>query len=76
MICLGDCNGDGVVTIDEIIVMVNIDLDNQPISACPSGTNGSVTVADIIMAVNNALDGCGHTGQRLNALPAHYGFRR
>ena len=62
MICIGDCNGDGMVTIDEIIVMVNIALGDKPISACPQGTRGSVTIADIIMAVNNALLGCGHTG--------------
>ena len=30
--CLGDCNGDGVVTIDELVLGVDIALGDQPIS--------------------------------------------
>ncbi len=61
MICIGDCNGSGLVTIDEIITLVDIALGDKPVSACPQGTTGSVNIADIIMAVNNDLYGCGHT---------------
>ena len=53
------------MTINEIIVMVNIALNLQPIENCEAGDpdhKGSITVADIIKAVNNALLGCGHTG--------------
>jgi len=46
------------VTIDEIIILVNIALGEQPLSACEAGHPGTVTVAEIIMAVNNALSGC------------------
>ncbi len=45
--------------------MVDIALDQKPITECEAGDpdhKGSITVADIIMAVNNALLGCGHTG--------------
>ena len=60
--CVGDCNGDGEVTVNEIITMVNITLGSAPASACtaadPNG-DGVVSIADIIAAVNNSLDGCG-----------------
>jgi hypothetical protein len=54
----GDCNGDGFVTIEELIVGVNISLGNQPITNCPAyDTNGDgeVTIEELIQAVNNAL---------------------
>jgi len=63
--CIGDCNGDGHVTIDEIITGVNIALGNADLSTCESyDINGQVTVAAILTAVNEALNGCpaGATG--------------
>lgn len=59
--CLGDCNGDGQVTVDEIVTMVNIALGNATITSCPNGDfdgGGTVTVDEIITALNLALDGC------------------
>jgi hypothetical protein len=59
--CAGDCDGDGFVTIDEILTAVNIALGNSQISDClPSDTNGDgrITVDEILTAVNNALNGC------------------
>jgi hypothetical protein len=59
--CVGDCNGDGVVTIDEIITGVDIALGNADISACENfdaNGDGLVTVDEILTAVNNALNGC------------------
>jgi len=59
--CVGDCNGNAAVTIDELIALVNIALGNHDVSACDAGDgdgNGEVTVAEIIHAVNHALDGC------------------
>lgn len=59
--CVGDCNGDGVVTVNEIIIGVNIALGNQTLDQCPSfdaNGNGAVTVDELIKAVNNALNGC------------------
>ncbi len=60
--CVGDCNGDGEVTVNDTIVMVNIALEAKPVTACPAGDangDGEVTVNEIIRAVNNALVGCG-----------------
>jgi len=56
----GDCNGDRVVTIDELIHGVNIALGNLPLSACPvfdANGNGQVTIDELITAVRNALYG-------------------
>jgi hypothetical protein len=60
-VCVGDCNGDGEVTINELILGVNIALGNQPISACEAfdcqGT-GMVPINCLIQGVNNASNGC------------------
>ena len=60
-ICVGDCNGSGQVTVDEILTMVNIALDFTPITACEAGDvnhDGKITVDEILVAVNNALNTC------------------
>ena len=58
--CVGDCNGDGMVAINELITGVNIALGTQPVSACPAFANGQgeVDIAQLIKGVNNALNGC------------------
>ncbi len=58
VLCTGDCNGDGFVTIDEILAMVNLALGNP--GACPDGVAAG-TVPDVVMilqAVNHVLTGC------------------
>jgi hypothetical protein len=59
--CVGDCDGDGTVQVNELVVGVNIALDALPLSECPSLDNGQggVTVDVLITAVNNLLEGCG-----------------
>ncbi len=59
--CLGDCGGDGEVTVDELIIMVNAALGNAPASQCPAGdrnSDGEITIDEIVAAVSNALGGC------------------
>ncbi len=59
--CAGDCNGDGTVGINEIIVAVNIALGSTPIANCSAvDTNGDgdVGVNELIQAVNSSLNGC------------------
>lgn len=59
--CLGDCNGDGFVTVDEILTGVNIALGAQELASCLSfdGNGDSiVSVDEIIQALNVALTGC------------------
>src|SRR5215831_19318179 len=59
--CFGDCNGDGRVTINEVIVMVDILLGLQPLSACAAGDrnhDGKITVDEVIADVAADLKGC------------------
>jgi hypothetical protein len=54
----GDCNGDGRVTIDELILGVNIALGSRPVTDCPAfdtDFSGEVSVAELIAAINVAL---------------------
>lgn len=65
--CIGDCGGDGAVTVDEILTLVNIALGSAPATACPSGDanrDGTVTIDEILGAVNHALWGCEGGGNR------------
>ncbi len=59
--CIGDCNGDGVVRINELISGVNIVLNGAQVGACPAlDCEGSLSVSIncLIAAVGNALNGC------------------
>ncbi len=59
--CPGDCNGNGSVTVDELVTGVNIALENASLSACPAtdtSGDGMVTVNELVAAVSNALNGC------------------
>lgn len=57
--CDGDCNGDGSVTVNELIVCVNMALGtSDACHACDANGDGAVTINEIIAAVNNALNGC------------------
>jgi len=61
-VCVGDCNDDGTVTVDEILTMVNIALGNAPVTTCEAGDanhDGQITVDEILTAVNDTLNGCG-----------------
>jgi hypothetical protein len=58
--CIGDCGGDQAVTVDEILILVNIVLGSAQASACPRGiaSGAEVDIAVIIQAVNHALTNC------------------
>lgn len=59
--CVGDCNDNYVVAINELITCVNIALGNSPVDTCPScdtSSNGVVAINELIQAVNAALNGC------------------
>ena len=59
--CIGDCNEDDRVTIDELVRGVTIALGKAELSECPllnpSG-DGQVAVNEIVRAVNAALFDC------------------
>jgi hypothetical protein len=59
--CCGDCNGDGEVTINELITAVNNALQGCGSAAQCCGDcdgDGQVTINELITAVSNALQGC------------------
>jgi hypothetical protein len=59
--CVGDCEGTGAVTVDELVKGVAIALGTAQLDQCASidsDSNESVTVAELVTAVSNALNGC------------------
>jgi hypothetical protein len=64
MVCVGDCDGDGSVTINELITMVYSALNGVVTpTSCPAESQwcsdtGPPEINCIIIAVNNALYGC------------------
>ena len=59
--CVGDCDGKGTVTVDELVKGVTIALGEASIEECPSfdlDHSNTVTVDELVRAVTNALDGC------------------
>jgi hypothetical protein len=60
--CPGDCNGDGSVTIDELLRAVNLALGSgiagATCSALDTNRDGTVSIAEVVRAVGAALIGC------------------
>jgi hypothetical protein len=59
--CVGDCNQQGTVTVDELVRGVNIALGIAQLRDCPVSDDdydGQVAADELIMAVNAALIGC------------------
>lgn len=59
--CAVDCNADGRVTVNELVVGINIVLGQAAISTCAvfdANDNGVIAINEVVAAVNNALTGC------------------
>ena len=59
--CIGDCNGNGEIAINELITGVNIALGSANVGTCPSfdsNSSGDVGINELIAAVNASLNGC------------------
>lgn len=60
--CIGACGGSAAVTVDAIVRMVSIALGSRSVGDCLLGDanrDGRITVEEILVAVSNALYGCG-----------------
>jgi hypothetical protein len=61
-LCAGDCDGNGVVDVSELVMGINIALDNAALSQCiafeTAPPDGGVAIDELVTAVNNALTGC------------------
>jgi hypothetical protein len=56
---VGDCNRDLVVTVDEVLLGVNLALGRRHLSACPrfdGNGNGRVGIEELVSAVRSAMD--------------------
>jgi len=59
--CAGDCDDSGEVSINELLLGVNILINGTALDECPAmDTNGDgvITVNELVQAVNVALDTC------------------
>jgi hypothetical protein len=59
--CAGDCNGDGTVTIDELIRALRIALREAPVATCAAAdtdADGVVEIAELVAAVRRSLSAC------------------
>jgi hypothetical protein len=66
------------VTVVELLKMVNIALDLADVTICTAGDpsgDGQVTINEILMAVNNALEGCALPVSHTQAAPNSDGVR-
>src|SRR6185369_583919 len=59
--CAGDCNDDGRVFINELVVGVTIALGQANVATCPAmdgNDDGAVRIDELVTAVRNALSDC------------------
>jgi FG-GAP-like repeat len=58
--CVGDCDGNNVVTVEELVRAVDITLGatSLPCARIDRDQNGRVTIDELVTAVGNAIDGC------------------
>jgi hypothetical protein len=59
--CPGDCNGDGRIRVDELVVHVSIALGLLSLDACETvdvDDNGALTIDEVVRAVAIVLNGC------------------
>lgn len=60
-VCPGDCDGDGMVAVNEIVQAVGIALGESSASVCPAADvdgDGTVSISELLAAVNASLNGC------------------
>lgn len=60
-LCAGDCGNNREVTVDEIVIMLNIALGSANLDDCRAGDadgDGSILIGDLLKAVNRLLGSC------------------
>jgi len=60
-VCVGDCNISGSVTIDELLIGVNIALGNEALARCTAfdiNGDGSLGINELLSGVRSSVDGC------------------
>jgi hypothetical protein len=70
-VCIGDCDSDGKVTVDELVKGVTIALGTRDVSSCPAFDENSdslVVVSELIQGVLGSLEGCFAGGGNKNGV--------
>lgn len=60
-LCPGDCNGSGMVIVDELVTGVNMALEIESLAACPAlniKEDTRITIDELVAAIDAALNGC------------------
>jgi hypothetical protein len=60
-VCIGDCNGDEVVTVDELLTGINIALGAAATAVCESldvNRDAAVRVDELLQGIEELLVGC------------------
>ncbi len=63
--CRGDCNADGVVTVDDLVRAVRValgEIDADTCSLVDRDNDGAADIAELMAAVDTALNGCVRAG--------------
>jgi len=66
LVCVGDCNEDGFVTVDELVLVANIGLGRAPLAMCPAADGnrgGTIDINEVVTAVSNSINDCGIVGE-------------
>ena len=59
--CVGDCSSNGVVSVNELVMMVNIALGSIDMSSCngaDTNADGRVSIDELVRATGALLEGC------------------
>lgn len=59
--CIGDCNEDRRIQVDEIVMLVGIAVEQGSFPRCTEGnasTEAMITVDELVSVIGNALSGC------------------
>jgi hypothetical protein len=75
--CVGDCDGDGSVSVRELVALVSIALGQSSPAACETiyvAGDGKVHVYTIVAAVDRALRGCASRSPTRTPAPPGYGM--
>jgi hypothetical protein len=60
-VCAGDCDEDGTVAVNELVLQIAIALEHARIEMCPAGDpnrSGRIEVDELMTGIHNALQGC------------------
>jgi hypothetical protein len=70
--CIGDCNGDRKVEVNELITIVGAALGSMNVSVCRAGDpdgDGTVQLREVVAAVRRSMIGCPNVSPPLQSLP-------